>query len=221
MRILLVEDDPMIGESVVSGLAGEGHAVDWVRDGAAVDTAVATTPYALVLLDLGLPKRDGIEVLKGLRARKLDLPVLVMTARDTVRDRVAGLDAGADDYLVKPFDLDELSARVRALLRRAAGRAEPLIERGALVLNPATHEVRWHGEALEVSGREFTLLTALAERAGAVVSRAQLEEKLYGWNESIGSNAVEVHVHNLRRKLGEDAIRTVRGLGYRLDADGG
>ena len=140
-----------------------------------------------MLLDLGLPQRDGLEVLKGLRARKLDLPVLVMTARDTVRDRIAGLDAGADDYLVKPFDLDELSARVRALLRRAAGRAEPLVERGPLVLNPATHEVRWHGETLDVSGREFALLAALAERQGAVVSRAQLEEKLYGWNESIGS----------------------------------
>jgi two-component system response regulator QseB len=219
MRILLVEDDAMIGESVVSGLAGEGHAVDWVRDGVAAETAVATTPYALVLLDLGLPKRSGLEVLKTLRARKLDLPVLVMTARDTVRDRVAGLDAGADDYLIKPFDLDELSARVRALLRRASGRAEPLVERGALVLNPATHEVRWHGEALDISGREFALLAALAERPGAVISRAQLEEKLYGWNESIGSNAVEVHIHNLRRKLGDDAIRTVRGLGYRLGTD--
>jgi two-component system response regulator QseB len=219
MRILLVEDDPMIGESVVSGLAGEGHAVDWVRDGVAAETAVATTPYALVLLDLGLPRRDGIEVLQGLRARKLDLPVLVMTARDTVRDRVAGLDAGADDYLVKPFDLDELSARVRALLRRAAGRAVPLVERGALVLNPATHEVRWRGKPLEVSGREFALLAALAERPGAVVSRAQLEEKLYGWNESIGSNAVEVHIHNLRRKLGDEAIMTVRGVGYRLATD--
>jgi DNA-binding response OmpR family regulator len=216
MRILLVEDDPMIGESVVSGLAGEGHAVDWVRDGASADRALGTTPYALVVLDLGLPQRDGIDVLKGLRARKLDLPVLLMTARDTVRDRVVGLDAGADDYLVKPFDLDELSARVRALLRRASGRAEPLLEAGPLVLNPATHEVRWRGEAIEVSGREFALLAALAERPGAVVSRAQLEERLYGWNESIGSNAVEVHVHHLRRKLGEDAIRTVRGLGYRL-----
>jgi len=219
MRILLVEDDPMIGESVVSGLAGEGHAVDWVRDGVAAETAVATTPYGLVLLDLGLPGRDGLEVLRGLRARKLDLPVLVMTARDTVRDRVAGLDAGADDYLVKPFDLDELSARVRALTRRAAGRAEPLVERGPLVLNPATHAVHWHGAPVEVSGREFALLTALADRPGSVVSRAQLEEKLYGWNESIGSNAVEVHIHNLRRKLGDEAILTVRGLGYRLGGD--
>ena len=219
MRILLVEDDPMIGESVVSGLAGEGHAVDWVRDGVAAETAIATTPYGLVLLDLGLPRRDGLEVLRGLRARKLDLPVLVMTARDTVRDRVAGLDAGADDYLVKPFDLDELSARVRALTRRAAGRAEPLVECGPLVLNPATHAVHWHGAPVEVSGREFALLTALADRPGSVVSRAQLEEKLYGWNESIGSNAVEVHIHNLRRKLGDEAIHTVRGLGYRLSGD--
>jgi two-component system, OmpR family, response regulator QseB len=219
MRILLVEDDPMIGESVVSGLAGEGHAVDWVRDGVEAEAAVATTPYGLVLLDLGLPRRDGLEVLRGLRARKLDLPVLVMTARDTVRDRVAGLDAGADDYLVKPFDLDELSARVRALTRRAAGRAEPLVECGPLVLNPATHAVRWRGAPVEVSGREFALLTALAEHPGAVVSRAQLEEKLYGWNESIGSNAVEVHIHNLRRKLGDEVIHTVRGLGYRLGGD--
>ena len=218
MRILLVEDDPMIGESVVSGLAGEGHAVDWVRDGVAAESAIATTPYALVLLDLGLPKRDGITVLKGLRARKLDLPVLVMTARDTVHDRVSGLDAGADDYLVKPFDLDELSARVRALLRRAAGRAEPLVERGPLVLNPATHEVRWRGQPLEVSGREFALLAALAERPGAVVSRAQLEDRLYGWNVSIGSNAVEVHIHNLRRKLGAETIRNVRGVGYTIPA---
>ncbi len=216
MRILLVEDDPMIGASVVSGLAGEGHAIDWVRNGGDVQGALATTPYALVLLDLGLPKRDGLDVLRDIRARRLDVPVLILTARDTVQDRVAGLDAGADDYLQKPFDLDELSARVRALLRRAAGRAEPLIERGALVLNPATHEVRWLGQPIDVSGREFALLSALAERPGAVISRAQLEEKLYGWNESIGSNAVEVHVHNLRRKLGDDAIRTVRGLGYRL-----
>jgi DNA-binding response OmpR family regulator len=216
MRILLVEDDPMIGASVVSGLAAEGHAVDWVRDGAAAENALTAAPYALMLLDLGLPQRDGVEVLRGMRARKLDVPVLIITARDTVRDRIAGLDAGADDYLVKPFDLDELAARVRALARRAAGRAEPLIERGALVLNPATREVRLRGAPVDVSGREFALLAALAERAGAVVSRAQLEDKLYGWNETIGSNAVEVHIHHLRRKLGEDAIRTVRGLGYQL-----
>ena len=217
MRVLLVEDDAMIGDAVVAGLSADGYAVDWVRDGRAAELSIGTHSYALVLLDLGLPARDGLSVLKTVRARKLDVPVLIITARDTVADRVAGLDAGADDYLVKPFDLDELLARVRALLRRAAGRAEPLIERGALTLNPATHEVRLHGRAIEVSAREFALLLALAERAGSVVSRPQLEEKIYGWNEAVGSNAIEVHVHNLRRKLGESVIRNVRGLGYTLD----
>ena len=217
MRVLVVEDDPMIGEAVVAGLAADGHAVDWVRDGRAAELSMGTHAYSLVLLDIGLPARDGIEVLKTMRARKVDVPVLIITARDTVADRIAGLDAGADDYLVKPFDLDELSARVRALLRRAAGRAEPLIQRGALTLNPATHEVRLHGDSVDVSAREFALLLALAERVGSVVSRAQLEEKLYGWNEAVGSNAIEVHVHNLRRKLGESIIRNVRGLGYTLD----
>ncbi len=219
MRLLLVEDDPMIGESVAEALIVDGHAVDWVRDGRAAETSIAANEYALVLLDLGLPRRDGIDVLKTLRARKLDVPVLIMTARDTVRDRIGGLDAGADDYLVKPFDLDELLARVRALLRRAAGRAEPLISRGALSLNPATHEVRHHNRAIELSAREFALLAALAEREGAVLSRAQLEEKLYGWNDGVGSNAVEVHIHNLRRKLGDGVIVNVRGLGYRLAAE--
>jgi DNA-binding response OmpR family regulator len=216
VRLLLVEDDAMIGESVAAGLGADGYAVDWVRDGRAAELAIDTHPYALVLLDLGLPKLDGIELLKRVRSRRIDLPVLIITARDTVRDRIAGLDAGADDYLVKPFALDELSARVRALLRRASGRAAPLIERGALTLNPATHEVRLKGAPVEVSAREYALLEALAEHPGSVVSRAQLEEKLYGWNETVGSNAVEVHIHNLRRKLGEDAIRNVRGLGYRL-----
>lgn len=217
MRVLLVEDDAMIGEAVVAGLTADGYAVDWVRDGRSAELSIGTHSYSLVLLDLGLPARDGITVLKDVRARKLDVPVLIITARDTVADRIAGLDAGADDYLVKPFDLDELSARVRALLRRAAGRAEPLIRRGALTLNPATHEVLLHGRAVELSAREFALLLALAERGGSVVSRAQLEEKLYGWNEAVGSNAIEVHIHNLRRKLGESVIRNVRGLGYKLD----
>lgn len=217
MRVLVVEDDPMIGDAVVAGLAADGYAVDWVRDGRAAELSITTHTYSLVLLDLGLPQRGGIAVLKDLRARKLDVPVLIITARDTVADRIGGLDAGADDYLVKPFDLDELLARVRALLRRAAGRAEPLIEHGLLTLNPATHEVRLDGRAIEVSAREFALLLALAERAGTVVSRAQLEEQLYGWNEAIASNAIEVHVHNLRRKLGESMIRNVRGLGYKLD----
>jgi len=216
MRILLVEDDSMIGTSVAEALGTDSHAVDWVRDGRAAEVSMATNDYALVVLDLGLPGRDGLDVLRSLRARRLSVPVLIMTARDTVRDRIAGLDAGGDDYLVKPFDIDELLARVRALGRRAAGRADPLIERGPLSMNPATHEVRFKGAPIEVSAREFALLLALAERAGGVLSRAQLEEKLYGWNDAVGSNAVEVHIHHLRRKLGEGVIRNVRGVGYRL-----
>ncbi len=207
----------MIGEAVVAGLVADGYTVDWVRDGGSAVLSVNTHAYSAVLLDLGLPGSDGMDALKNLRARKIDVPILIITARDTVADRISGLDAGADDYLVKPFDLHELSARVRALLRRAAGRAEPMIEHGDLTLNPATHEVRVRGRAIEVSAREFALLLALTERAGSVVSRAQLEEKLYGWNEPVGSNAIEVHIHNLRRKLGEPLIRNVRGLGYTLD----
>ena len=216
MRILLVEDDSMIGTSVAEALGADGHAVDWVRDGRAAEVSMVTNDYALVVLDLGLPGLDGLEVLRSLRAKRMAVPVLIMTARDTVRDRIAGLDAGGDDYLIKPFDIDELLARVRALGRRAAGRAEPLIERGQLSMNPATHEVRFKGASIEVSAREFALLLALAERAGGVLSRAQLEEKLYGWNDSVGSNAIEVHIHNLRRKLGDSVIRNVRGVGYRL-----
>jgi two-component system response regulator QseB len=219
MRILLVEDDSMIGESVSEGLKSEGYAVDWVRDGQEAETSIAATPYSLVVLDLGLPRRDGIDVLRGIRERHVDVPVLVMTARDTVRDRIKGLDAGADDYLVKPFDLDELTARARALIRRAAGRAEPLIERGSLLINPATREVTWQGAAIALSAREYALLAALAERPGLVLSRAQLEEKLYGWNEAVGSNAVEVHIHNVRKKLGDGVIRNVRGLGYTLASE--
>jgi two-component system response regulator QseB len=219
MRILLVEDDPMIGESVAEGLKGEGYAVDWVRDGREAEAAVGASPYSLVVLDLGLPRRDGLDVLKSIRERRIDVPVLVMTARDTVPDRIKGLDAGADDYLVKPFDLDELTARARALIRRAAGRSEPLIERGPLSINPATREVTWQGTPVTLSAREYALVAALAERPGLVLSRAQLEEKLYGWNEAVGSNAVEVHIHNVRKKLGEGVIRNVRGLGYTLSAE--
>jgi len=217
MRLLLVEDDPMIGAAVAEGLRGDGHAVDWVRDGLAGARALeAGTPYALLLLDLGLPGRDGLKLLADRRARGDKLPVLVLTARDTVRDRIAGLDAGADDYLVKPFDLDELLARVRALLRRAAGRAEPQLIRGRLRLDPATHAAWLDDEPLQLSAREFALLQALMERPDVVLSRPQLEERLYGWNEPVGSNTVEVHIHNLRRKLGERAIRNVRGVGWTL-----
>lgn len=216
MRLLLVEDDPMIGESVLEGLRAEGYAVDWVQDGRSAQAALETTPFSLVVLDLGLPGQDGIAVLKALRARRLDTPVLIVTARDTVSDRIKGLDAGADDYLIKPFDLDELAARVRALLRRAAGRAEPRIERGRLVIDPATREVRFEDRAVLLSAKEYALLAALAERPGAVLSRAQLEEKLYSWDSSVGSNAVEVHIHHLRKKLADDVIKNVRGVGYTL-----
>jgi DNA-binding response OmpR family regulator len=217
MRILLVEDDPMIGAAVTDGLRGAGYAVDWTHDGDAGSRALAAgTPYALLVLDIGLPGRDGLALLRGLRSQGSALPVLLMTARDAVGDRVAGLDAGADDYLVKPFDLDELLARVRALLRRAAGRADPVLAHGRLRLDPARRQA-WCDEApLALSAREFALLHALLERPGAVLSRGQLEERLYGWNDRLGSNVVEVHVHHLRRKLGDSAIRTVRGAGYAI-----
>jgi two-component system response regulator QseB len=217
MRILLVEDDPMIGAAVTDGLRGAGYAVDWAHDGDAGSRALAAgTPYALLVLDIGLPGRDGLALLRGLRSHGSALPVLLMTARDAVGDRVAGLDAGADDYLVKPFDLDELLARVRALLRRAAGRADPVLAHGRLRLDPARRQA-WCDEApLALSAREFALLHALLERPGAVLSRGQLEERLYGWNDRLGSNVVEVHVHHLRRKLGDSAIRTVRGAGYAI-----
>jgi two-component system, OmpR family, response regulator len=220
MRLLLVEDDPMVGDAVREGLHQEGYAIDWVRDGKAAETALRAEQYDLVLLDLGLPRRDGLDVLASLRAARNDVPVLIITARDTLPDRVKGLDTGADDYVVKPFDLDELAARVRALLRRAAGRAEPEIRAGALTIKPATREVFVEDRAVALSAREFALLEALAERPGVVLSRSQLETRLYGWGEEIASNAVEVHVHNLRRKLGIDIIRNVRGVGYTLETDG-
>ena len=216
MRLLLVEDDPMIGASVQSGLRQEGHTVDWVRDGKAAELALASGVHEMLLLDLGLPHKSGLELLSGLRRRGLDLPVLVITARDSVADRVKGLDAGADDYLVKPFDLDELSARIRALMRRRSGRASPRIEHGPLTLDPATHQVTLNGDPLALSAREFALLHALLEQPGVPLSRAQLEERLYGWNEEVESNTVEVYIHALRRKLGAEWIRNVRGVGYRI-----
>ncbi|MBP8867513.1 MAG: response regulator [Propionivibrio sp.] len=216
MRLLLVEDDPMIGAGVQSGLRQEGHTVDWVRDGKAAELALASGVHEMLLLDLGLPHKSGLELLSGLRRQGLDLPVLVITARDSVADRVKGLDAGADDYLVKPFDLDELSARIRALMRRRAGRASPRIEHGPLTLDPATHQVTLNGDPLALSAREFALLHALLEQPGVPLSRAQLEERLYGWNEEVESNTVEVYIHALRRKLGAEWIRNVRGVGYRI-----
>ena len=216
MRLLLVEDDPMIGASVQSGLRQAGHSVDWVRDGAAAELAIANGVHEMVLLDLGLPRKSGLELLASLRRKGVTMPVLVITARDSVADRVKGLDAGADDYLVKPFDLDELSARIRALMRRHGGRASPVIEHGPLRLDPATHEFFLNGVPVALSGREFSLLHALMEQPGVPLSRAQLEERIYGWNEEIESNTIEVYIHALRRKLGAEWIRNVRGVGYRI-----
>ncbi|MDA8384048.1 MAG: response regulator [Betaproteobacteria bacterium] len=219
MRLLLVEDDPMIGESIRRGLRLQNFAVDWVRDGRAARLALDTAPYSLVVLDLGLPGEDGLSVLKGWRAKGRRVPVLIVTARDAVAERIEGLDAGADDYLVKPFALDELSARVRALLRRQAGRAEPLISLGPLSLDPRTHAVTYQGAAVALSGREFALLQVLMEGQGAVLSRERLEECLYGWGDEVASNAVEVYIHHLRKKLAPHVIRSIRGVGYQIVPD--
>lgn len=214
MRLLLVEDDTMIGEAVLDQLRAEHYAVDWVRDGEMADSALLTQDYDLVLLDLGLPRRDGLEVLKGLRGRKQRMPVLVATARDSVQQRVQGLDAGADDYILKPFDLDELLARIRALLRRASGRAEPVYEYKGVSICPTTREVSVEGAPVVLSAREWAVLEPLLARPGLVLSRAQLEEKLYGWKDDISSNAVEVYIHGVRKKLGAELIQNVRGVGY-------
>ena len=214
MRLLLVEDDSMIGESVLDLLRAEQYAVDWVRDGDAADTALRTQDYDLVLLDLGLPRQDGLSVLRRLRARRSRVPVLIATARDALAQRVEGLDAGADDYVVKPYEMDELLARIRALLRRASGRAEPVYEHQGVCINPATREVTVNGEPVVLSGREWAVLEPLLARPGLVLSRAQLEEKLYDWKHEISSNAVEVYIHGLRKKLGADIIQNVRGVGY-------
>jgi two-component system OmpR family response regulator len=214
MRLLLVEDDTMIGEAVLQVLRAEHYAVDWVRDGSLADQALRTEQYDLVLLDLGLPQRDGLEVLRSLRARRNATPVLVATARDAIGDRIAGLDAGADDYVVKPYDIDELLARIRALIRRSAGRGEPVFEHKGVSLNPATREASVHGQPVSLSAREWAVLEALLARPGVVLSRAQLEEKLFSWKDDVSSNAVEVYIHGVRKKLGNELIQTVRGLGY-------
>lgn len=214
MRVLLVEDDPMIGKSVQQGLRQDGYTVDWLRNGEAAELALATTPYEMLLLDLGLPRKSGLELLARLRGSDNRIPVLVITARDSVADRIAGLDAGADDYVIKPFDLDELAARMRAVLRRHTGRADPVITLGDLRMNPATHELTQSGQPVPLSAREFALLQALLEQPGVPLSRARLEERLYGWGEEIESNAVEVYIHSLRRKLGTERIKNIRGVGY-------
>ena len=216
MRLLLVEDDLMIGEPLLDLLRAEGYAVDWVRDGEMADTALVSQNYDLLILDLGLPKADGMTVLKQLRGRKQTLPVLIATARDALEQRIAGLDAGADDYVLKPYEFHELLARIRALLRRAQGRAEPVYEHKGVAINPATREVSKDGREVVLSAREWAVLEPLLARPGIVLSRQQLEEKLYGWKDEISSNAVEVYIHRLRKKLGAELIQNVRGVGYRV-----
>jgi DNA-binding response OmpR family regulator len=218
MRILLVEDDPMIGKTLSQALTQDAYAVDWVTDGVAAQTALGTAPdaYALVLLDLGLPRKSGLDLLRELRRAGNRVRVLIVTARDAVADRVAGLDAGADDYLTKPFSLEELSARMRALLRRDIAREGNVLRHRDLTLDTATRSDTRAGQPVDVSAREFALLAALLERPGAALSKAQLEERIYRWGEEVESNAVEVHVHNLRKKLGSETIRTLRGVGYAL-----
>lgn len=212
----MVEDDRLLGSGVRTGLMQSGFAVDWVLDGEGAGTAMATQEYDAVVLDLGLPKIDGLSVLRQLRSSGRPVPVLILTARDAVSDRVAGLDAGADDYLIKPFDLMELQARLRALLRRAKGVAEPALRLGRLTVDPGAHLVTLDGDAIELSAREFAILHYLALSTGRVLSKAQIEDHLYGWGDEIGSNTVEVYVHHLRRKLSPELIRTIRGVGYTI-----
>jgi two-component system, OmpR family, response regulator QseB len=214
MRLLLVEDDAMIGAAARDGLQRIGFVVDWVRDGRAASAAIATDVADLVVLDLGLPHKDGLQVLAEMRAAGNTTPVLILTARDAITDKIAGLDAGADDYVIKPFDIAELGARIRAVLRRRAGRADSLIKHGDLELNLSTRQVARNGTDVPLSPREFAILAALLERPGLVLSRRQLEDRLYGWSDEVESNALEVHIHSLRKKLGHDFIRTVRGVGY-------
>src|ERR1700693_910261 len=214
MRVLLVEDDRMIAQGLQTALRQDGCAVDWVADGRAAAAALHAAHFDLVLLDLGLPERDGLEVLRELRRRDDATPVIILTARDDIQDRIAGLDAGADDYIVKPFDLDEVAARMRSVLRRVSGRGDPTIRVGAIGLNPATHAVERSGAPVQLSAHEYAVLEALLQRPGAILSRAQLEDRLYGWDAQVESNAIEVYIHSLRRKLGTDSIRTLRGVGY-------
>jgi DNA-binding response OmpR family regulator len=218
MRILLAEDDPLLGDGLRAGLRQLGFQVDWVRDGNAAERELRAQPYGAAVLDLGLPQKDGMEVLAAVRAAGVHLPVLVLTARDAVPDRIRGLDLGADDYVVKPVDLHELAARLRALVRRAHGQPQECLTAQDVVLDPAAHTVRKGGELVTLSAREFDLLHALMLNPGRVLSREQLEQRVYGWGQEVESNAVEVHVHHLRRKLGASLVQTVRGIGYMLAA---
>jgi len=218
MKALLVEDDEMIADGVITALKREGCTADWLTDGVLASETLQSLSFDIVLLDLGLPRRDGLDVLRDLRRRDNATPVIVLTARDEVRQRIAGLDAGADDYLVKPFDLDELIARMRSLRRRSTGRGSPTLEHRGVRLDPVKHTVTQDGTLVTLSSREFAVLEALMQRPGAVLSRQQLEDRIYSWSDQVASNAVEVYVHALRRKLGADFIRTLRGVGYCVGA---
>jgi DNA-binding response OmpR family regulator len=215
MRLLLVEDDKMIGESLSKALKGT-YAVNWVRDAETAELSLKTENYDMILLDIGLPKKSGIEFLNDFRKKGSSVPVLIITARDTVQERVLGLDSGADDYLVKPFDLHELEARIRVLLRRKSNRTDPMIVSGGITLNPVTRELTFKDKTEILSARTFALMQVLLEQPGAILSRAQLEERIYGWNEEVESNTVEVHIHALRRKFGPGIIRNIRGVGYTI-----
>ena len=216
MRLLLVEDDTMIGRALRQGLVEAGFVVDWVHDGRAADLSVANGVYDLVVLDLGLPRMDGRELLRTLRSRGDTIAVLVVTARDAVAERIAGLDAGADDYVLKPFDLEELLARVRALLRRRDGNAVATLRVGELELDPVRKQLTLQGAVVDLSAKQFAVMHALMRRPGAVLSCEQLEEAVYGWGDEVGSNAIEVHLHNLRKLIGSERIKNVRGVGYRI-----
>jgi two-component system OmpR family response regulator/two-component system response regulator QseB len=219
MRLLLVEDDEILGEGLVEGLKMEGYAVDWLTNGKLADEALKLNCYELVVLDLNLPDMEGLDILKALRARKDETPVMVLTAKDTVPDRVLGLDSGADDFVIKPFELDEVCARLRALARRNEGRSVPNIEYKGIVLDPASHQVTWNDEKVDLSQKEFEILSFLMSNIGKVISRARLEESMYSWDSDVESNTVEVHIHHLRKKLDPSIIRTVRGVGYIIDED--
>jgi len=219
MRVLVVEDDVLLGDAIQAGLKQSGYAVDWMQDGVSADQALCTEPYAAVVLDLGLPRLSGLEVLRRLRSRNVPVPVLILTAMDAVDDRIKGLDAGADDYLAKPFDMGELAARLRALVRRASGKAASELLIAGVKLEPAAHRVFYRDKPVDLSAKEFAVLHALMLNAGRVLSRTQIEEQLYAWGEEVESNAVEVYIHHLRRKLFPELIETIRGVGYLMSAD--
>ncbi len=219
MRVLVIEDDLLLGDAIQAGLKQAGYAVDWMKDGVAADQALSTEPYVAAVLDLGLPRMSGLEVLQRLRNRNSPIPVLILTAMDTVEDRIKGLDAGADDYLVKPFDMGELSARLRALVRRASGKVAAALQVAGVELDAAAHQVLYQHQPIELPAKEFAVLHALMLNVGRVLSRTQIEEQLYAWGEEVESNAVEVHIHQLRRKLFPELIETIRGVGYLIPVE--